>query len=331
MTQPIMDRPSTLAFFRKLFDDTYEVGRPLLPPRRILHWIDMARAFGVDNLALHDRPTWVFGGYFFNTSSPVLSPETLELELERGRAFGAEQFLVPTVRDESDCASMRSLNFRPYPWFVEAIYEVRDGVDRDLQDHVGRRRHKNITTLWDRANMDYIVIKCLGSELRLRPGLLDQAAELHGRNIEKYGHEINFFDAEKLRTLLDSPLGDYLLICLRSDKKSGVAVQASISLVDSDSSEMYQLVQGIDHSLVRPGHNLYIADTYELYRYAEDCGIKTINLGRGDAAGKRRLGANRFNLLNNWLLASEANDSSELLQLEARCATVRELLLALDY
>ena len=36
MTQPIMDRPSTLAFFRKLFDDTYEGGRPLLPPS-ILH------------------------------------------------------------------------------------------------------------------------------------------------------------------------------------------------------------------------------------------------------------------------------------------------------
>jgi hypothetical protein len=32
MTQPIMDRPSTLAFFRKLFDDTYEVGKAAPSP-----------------------------------------------------------------------------------------------------------------------------------------------------------------------------------------------------------------------------------------------------------------------------------------------------------
>jgi hypothetical protein len=50
---------------------------------------------------------------------------------------------------------------------------------------------------------------------------------------------------------------------------------------------------------IRKSH--YIAFYWLIYHYAEAHGLREVNLGRGGAQTKRRLGADRFILLNNWL------------------------------
>jgi hypothetical protein len=53
--------------------------------------------------------------------------------------------------------------------------------------------------------------------------------------------------------------------------------------------------------------------------YAERIGIRIINLGRGAPQEKRRLGANRFALLNNWILNPSPAARSEIAILATRC------------
>jgi hypothetical protein len=70
------------------------------------------------------------------------------------------------------------------------------------------------------------------------------------------------------------------------------------------------MVQGKHDSLIEPGINLYIATFYKILKFAESIGMKAIHLGRGSYEAKKKLGANRFNILNNWI--KPANKEAEI-------------------
>jgi hypothetical protein len=251
---------------------------------------------------LNHVPTCVFGGYFYNSSSPVPPAAEVDAWLEFGRVRGVSQFMVPTVRNPADAGALAARGFVKLPWFVESIYERREGVDADLRAQVGRKRQKQLVRLTRKADEFYEASYYHRPAALADPTVLETAAALHACNAAKYGHPLNLYSLPLLQQLLASPLGDRLWIGIRRDRETGEPVQASLSLVDRERSQLYMLVHGIRHSAVRPGQNLDIADTYTLLRLAEALDLREVNFGRGMPAYKQRLGANRFLLLNNWLL-----------------------------
>ena len=78
-------------------------------------------------------------------------------------------------------------------------------------------------------------------------------------------------------------------------------------------------VVGIRRQQVEPGYNLFIADAYQLLTFAESNGICEINMSRGGEEQKLNLGANRFNLLNNWILNSSPDAGAELEAIAGKC------------
>jgi hypothetical protein len=309
--RPLVEAPWALTVFRELFMQLYAVREPVLPLERIMHW---PAAPAVDSPQAHidEAVTAVFGGFFYNTSSPPPRAAEIEICITRARAAGAHQFLVPTVRDTADAGTLAQHGFIPIPAFIECVYDMDSDVDNDLREHVGRRRHKQIVRLAERARQFYDLAIYSAAGLHDSPQILGTAAALHDCNRRKYGHRLNLYSEPILQRLLGSPLGDHLLICLRTDRVSGVPVQASISLMDRGSSQLYMLVHGIRHEAVRPGMNLDIADIYDLYKLAEREGIAEINLGRGMPEYKRSLGATRFVVLSNWLRTESAAADPQL-------------------
>jgi hypothetical protein len=147
--------------------------------------------------------------------------------------------------------------------------------------------------------------------------LVETVARLHLCNVRKYGHAANFYCASLLRQLLASAIGDHVLACSRHEADTGSAVQASLSLFDRSSSQLYWLMVGIDHDQVPSDVNLFIADYYGVVGFAEQNGIRTINLGRGNPLQKHRLGANRFHVVQNWLRTSSPRAVAELARLRS--------------
>lgn len=316
---PLIERSYAQHFYRKLFEALYGVPSPLLSLERILHWVNITRELGCLDLEINRAPTWIFGGYFFNTTSSMPDEQSLDSQMAMGRAHGAMQFLIPTVRESSSCQPLLDRGFRPLPWFVESIFEIQKGLDQDLCERLGKKRHKEILRLWRKAETDYYVEQYTAVDLRVNPSVLRAVSELHRYNVDKYKHAFNFYSEEALLHLLASRLGDHLLICLRRDRETHEPVQTSISLVDTLCGQMYQLVQGIARDRVRAGQNLYIADTYHLYCLAEAKGITEINLGRGGPDQKSKLGANRFHMLINWLRSDILSASDEMNLLTQLC------------
>ena len=173
------------------------------------------------------------------------------------------------MRDNHDGRDLRSLDFVKVPGFVESIFDLENGVDADLRVRVGRKRHKDLLRLVRKANSEYTTTFYDLSTIAVAPDILSTVGSLHELNIRKYSHARNTFSPSILARLCASSLGPNLLLCVRRDRSTGVAVQASISIIDRAAQQMFQLVQGIDHSVVRPGHNLYVVDYYDLYQFAE--------------------------------------------------------------
>ena len=277
-----------------------------------MHWESTLRHLGIAAPTLNAARTCILGGFFYNTSTPAPTAAELDSYINYYRTRGAEQFLVPTVRNSARTEALQARGFVKIPWFIESIYMVRDGVDTDLHAQVGHKRHRQIVRLSERAAQDYDTAYYEWPEIRADARIFDVAARLHEHNMLKYHHPLNLYGKPILRRLSESPLGRHLLFCIRRDRATGEPVQMSLSLVHEGRSQMYQLVQGIWHERVCPGNNLDITDYYDLCKFAERRGIREINFGRGMADYKRRLGANRFILLNNWLLTTSRAASGEL-------------------
>ncbi|MBW4575134.1 MAG: hypothetical protein KME08_07605 [Aphanothece sp. CMT-3BRIN-NPC111] len=316
---PLVETPEARKIFQNLFLELYSIEEPILRLDRIMHWV---RRFGIETPNLDKTPTLVLGGCFYNTSTPVPTSSEIAEYLEMGDKKGVHQFLIPTIRNNASVAALRSHGFQPIPWFIEAIYEIKNGVDDDLRSQLGGKRFREILRLVRMAEKDYEFEFYTLEQIRTDPSILKTTADIHEFNVNKYGHAINFYSYSILKHISESVLGENLLICIYRDKETSQEVQASISLLDQSRSQMYTLVQGIDQEKIRKGHNLYIADKYQRYKFAERHGIREINLGRGNEELKLKLGANKFNLLNNWVANSETDVTNEIRALVSRSREV---------
>lgn len=316
---PLVETPEAIRVFQNLFLELYSIQEPILPLERIMHWV---RRFGIETPNLDTTPTLVLGGFFYNTSTSVPTASEIEEYLEIARKKNVYQFLIPTIRNNTATKRLESHGFQKIPWFIEAIYEIQNGVDEDLRSQLGGKRLREILRLVRMAERDYEVEFYTLEQIRTDPSILKTTAHLHDCNVSKYGHAINFYSYSILKHISESPLGENLLICIRRDRETQQPVQTSISFIDKSRSQMYQLVQGIDQEKVKRGNNLYLVDTYHLYKFAENLGIREINLGRGGQQEKLRLGANRFILLNNWVANFKSDINEEISALVRRAREV---------
>lgn len=304
--------------FRRLFSQLYDVPEPILPLGRVMHWSSTIRRLGADVPLLDGSETLVCGGYFYNCSTRAPSADDLDAWIALAERRGVPALFVPTVRNSDATDALSERGFSRIPWFVEAIYERKEGVDADLRAQLGRKGYAALLSDVKRAETAYELRFYTKPELLADPSLLEETSRLHACNVEKYSHALNFYSEPILREILSGPLGERLLVALRRDRETGEAVQTSIAFFDLARSQMYSVVQGIDHARVRPGQNLYVAKYYQQLKYAEALGIREVNYGRGKEDHKRRLGANRFHLLNNWVRNSQVSIDAEVAQLTER-------------
>ena len=319
----LLELPENRAVFRRLFNIAYGTSEPILPLERIMHWQTVKEKLPVQTPELDKTQTLVFGGFFYNFSTPRLTEAEIATGLELGREKNISQFLIPTVRDDIDDSLLLKKGFKKIPWFVESIFDIESGVDTDLRKRVGAKRSRELIRLAEESAQNYSYEWLDAKSLQTIPGLIPQIAELHRQNIEKYRHTVNLYPAEVLAAILQSPLSSHLTILCRRENRSQALVQVAICMKDDQRKQLYVLVQGKDYSHDSAGLNLYNSLFYEFYRYAAQFGLKTVYLGRGNHDLKKRLGANRFRVLNNWILTE---DQTVLRQLDQVVAAARDSL-----
>ncbi len=316
-TLSFLESPEAILVFRQLFMRLYGLAKPEIALHRVMHW---NRRFGIESDVIDHLTTRFMEGYFYNFSTPGSIGCELEAEIANGEADGVHQFLIPTVRKGDGDERLSDAGFAAIPWFIESIYERVESVDLDLKKQLSRSQYRDIFRLERKAAVEFELAFYEYSDIIKDASIIKVAADLHQLNIDKYAHAYNFYNEEILNVILSSSIGKHLLICIRRDRVSKQPVQASINFIDRERSQLFQMVQGIDHALVTKGHNLYIAETVQMFRYAESQGIKEIHLGRGGHESKKRLGANRFYLLNNWIMNTKRDISAEIDRLrEASC------------
>lgn len=304
------------SLYRKMFCKLYGVSSPVLKLEDISHWRAVVEKLDLSYQGVHKARTLVAGGLFYGISSRVPDTEQIKALIDEGISQSADALLIPVVRNVEDSSVLFAAGFYAFPWFHECVYEVQKTIEDDLLLQVGKSQLKDMLRLKRKAESCY-ELQILGHEdLKANPHLIFEIDKILGKNVSKYRHVANPYGASTLQWLLETPFAERLKICLRRDKESGDFVQASVSFVDMPSQQMLQLVQGIDHRHVRTGHNLYIAETLQLYQWGIDHGIRFFNLGRGALIMKNRLGANRVYTLVNFILPLKGIDLGELKRLQ---------------
>lgn len=239
------------------------------------------------------------GGYFYNFHNPAPTADALAKQIEQNS--DASAYLVPTVPHTEDTQALSALGFSPAPAYIESIFDIEGTLEEALRKSIGSRRYLDFERITRKAEAFANVRFYRSAELKLNPQILEIAGRVHAENARKYNQIYNPYDTATLKTLLTSTLGANLVIGIVSTIESDQPVQVILALLDSARGHAYYLAQGIDHAHVPETVNLYTASYLWLYRFAVENTVHTVFLSRGMHDAKRRLGANRFLLLNHWL------------------------------
>lgn len=162
-----------------------------------------------------------------------------------------------------------------------------------------------------RAEKGYTLKRYRAFELLSEPKVLIAASDLHNKNILKYGLPVNFYNEKILTLLAQSHLQEHFRVWMHFKNSGGAPAQVMILLEDPADKAIYYLIQGIDETQVDKGDNLYVAAVFEVGLYAQEKGYKTVWLGRGNAEKKQKLGANKFYLLNHWILPPHSSQTAK--------------------
>lgn len=317
-----MQTPSVLfgtqaqEIYRDMFCQLYNQASPHVPLGSLLHWKHRIAHWKLTHQHLHQEIAYIPKGYFYSIHTPMLS----SLEIEETLANPAPVLLIPYLREGTSSSTkqateLEKLGFQKLPWCYEAVYQIHQDINADLRAQLGKDRYKRIKSLARKAEAEYDFVVYDG-QAATSPEVIQTFAQLHQHNAEKYRHGLNTYAGPILEKLADSPLGNHLVIDIYKEKKTGRIVQSSISLMCLESEEMILLAQGIDHGHVPPTQNLYVAETYSLYQWAFQRGIRRFNLGRDAPLVKRTLGANQFFLLENYLLAKNPEVASDIKEIK---------------
>lgn len=309
-------RDVVLRAFAELFLKGYGIDKPVIEPDRLVHWQAQMQLLkeraGLNPSQLGAAPTFVFGGYFYNFSTPPPGAAQIAAALELGRGLGARQFLVPTVPAGADARALEAAGFLPLPCFEMATFNAPRGIEEGLRANAGGARFRELRRMTRRAAETHSTRFVGAADLDAEPALVPEIARLHELNLVQHGFDVNFFPAAALDFLRASALRDNLLVLLRVERETGAAVQTMICLVAEDTRELFALAQGIDHERVGREINLYAASFCELYEYGFARGVRVFHLGRGGAQNKRLIGADEFHLLNHWIRSDEAGFEAEI-------------------
>ena len=309
-------RPAEI--YRTLFCQMYGVRSPAVVLGEIIHWWAIVRDAGLADLTINKQTGYVPDGYFYTTHVEVPSDRAVCVALTDAARHDADWVLYPVVRAVDHPEGMRNAGFMAVPWFVEAEYRVREGVDRDLRAQLGKNRHGDLRRASRRAAERY---RCevFGPE-QISEESLAAFDRLHQINLGKYGHKHNHLSLAALRLILASPLGAGVRLLLRYPRDGGTPVQAGLNLLDEAGRTMAFVAQGIDRDGVPTGEgqNLYKAWFYDMYQWGTEHGVDTFALGRGAELNKLDVGGNTFYLLENHLAPTRSADTDEVKALRTR-------------
>lgn len=272
---------------------------------RIVHWRAVVDALGVGADLDHDRAL-VTRGFFYQPHTPP--PELADIRTDRATALrlGARWLLYPVVRLDA-VAALGESGATVLPWFLEAEYVPAGEVDRDLRSLLGGERFRDLRRLVRRADEHYTWEVLTGAEID--DEVLSSFDRLHRLNLAKYGHRHNHFALPILRDLSASALRDRMAV-FRRRESGGRPVHAVLALRGTDPGTLNLLVHGIDHAVVPAAQNLYAAALYRIYHWGQAHGIHRFALGRGAERVKLDLGANRFHVVANALIAADDVESA---------------------
>ncbi|GAA2095442.1 hypothetical protein GCM10009801_64240 [Streptomyces albiaxialis] len=261
-----------------------------------------ARAFAALDAATRARPTLVGPGTPYGPSTPAPAAPAVDALVRRAEALGVDQVLVPGVRRDEDTRALRDAGFVPVDAGAECVVRLKGEVDDVLRARLGgarlrdlRRRERAVAreVTWER-----IPLTALGD----RPWARDACADLHRRRAEREGGSGGTpYTAEALDALARGPLEDRAALCVR--RRGGAVVHAGLVVTARNGRGLHLLTQAADHDDPVARHNLHLASLYRLFHHARDAGLAWVHLGRGDAEGARRLGADLFVPLDHWLRA----------------------------
>jgi hypothetical protein len=301
----LLDEETSRNAFRDTFLALYGISEPVIPLNRISQWEALVKQLHLEHLPVNDQGSAIFGGYFYNFTTPVPTQAEIETALDVGKRTGSTQFLVPTVRQSSDALILESYGFLRIPAMTNAIFDIETSVDRDYSNRIGKKQFKAIMKVVEAGRQEYVVEYYDEQSIAADPSLLNTLAKLHAYNTEKYKHPINFYNETVLKTIKDSTLGAHLLLVMRRAKEEAEPVQGMVCFQDRGRGHLYCMAQGTDSSRVKENQNLYLSSIYELYRYAEAQGFSKVHIGRGVPKFKQeRLGVNRFDILDHWVKSS---------------------------
>jgi hypothetical protein len=318
--EPFFDQAADQVYER-LFCSLYEVDRPALSFHRIMHWQSMIKAWELEHLPVGGQTVFIASGFFYGIHTPSPTSERVRQAEEEARGLGTDWIMFPLLRAGAGREELKAQGYLEVPWFVESEYRIRDSVDQDLRDQIGRNTAANIRRRARKAEAEYdldlVFPDAAGAEEAIA-----RFDELHWENLRKYGHPRNTHGPDQIQILKRSHLAPYLLFCLRREKAGARRfVQASFRMVAVDMGILLKLVQGIRREAVPPYHNLYHAETYQLYKWGEANGVRIFNHGRGEPGAKALIGCNHFHVLAHLVkpLSAQA-DREQLGQIRASSA-----------
>jgi hypothetical protein len=320
----LMETREALDLFRTILLEKLGIRVPIVLLKMIPQWQGFLKSLGVETGALSQLPTQLLGGYFINFSTPVPAPDDVRQTIAES---GAKQFVVPTVRAEY--TGLLDLGFVALPAYIESAIFLQGSLEATLRNGISARRYLDLRRITRNAEKDYEIQFYEQAELLANPDLIDVAARLHEHNVEKYGHSINIYDAASLNLILHSPLGRHLVVGITRERNTQTPVQVLIALLDSERQDLFFLVQGIDRKTVSTDVNLYSASYLQLYRFAETRSVQRIFLARGKHLEKKRLGANQFFVLNNWIRTESDACLAELAKLRRLAVASQQATLRL--
>jgi Acetyltransferase (GNAT) domain len=303
--------------YRTLFCQMYGKPRPVVALSEIIHWWAIVRELGLGHLAINQQTAYVADGYFYAVHLSQPKQRQVKWAFAEARAHSADWVLFPVVRPDPPAAALGTAGFQAVPWFVEAEYRVRAGVDDDLCAQLGKLRYRDLRRLVRRADEEYTHQILSGEELADAKTLMT-FDRLHQMNLEKYGHRHNHLSLPALRVLLESPLGGRLRLFLRRPRAGGDPVQAALGLLDGSGRTMTLLAQSINRDAVLPRQNLYKAYFYQTYQWGVANGVEVFSLGRGAELKKLDMGANTFYRLDNHIAPLRQQGTADLAILRDR-------------
>ncbi|MDV6246516.1 hypothetical protein ACVH9Z_26145 [Rhodococcus opacus] len=282
---------------RDAFCNSHNVPRPQLPLRNIAHWNAVLQGSVSSNDALHHERAYVAPGYFY---TPVCDePDDRTLAELSSLASTADWLLVPSLR-RSD--RRRRADVIAVPFMKAAFFRSSRSVDLALRTAVGPSQYKSIVRLTRKAEAACTTEIHRLSDVAEDNRVLRDFACLQALNVAKYGHAKNLYTSDVLRMLARSSEGEKYFVKLDYDKYSNTPLAGSLSYADDHRGVFTKLVRGLDHDRIPRGLNLYIADYYQMYHFADRLGFADVCLGRGAIDAKVRVGAIHIVNLDNWLI-----------------------------